>query len=550
MDSNSLSTPPRREPRAGTPCRDGAVRDERLRILLVEDSEHDWLSFRRAFQKSQVASEITCYVRAEEALQRLDTDSSSFDLVVTDHKLPGMNGLELCRELLEREVPLPLVLLTGTGTEYLAVEALKAGVDDYLIKDPIQGYLALLPVVLPDVVRKHNDRLARQRAEEALRELNATLEAQVAARTAEIRAEQEKSETILRSVGDAIVMVDLEMRAQYVNDAFIALTGYTAGEVMGQSHVDLLAGEVMAEQSRQSLRLALDKGEVWQGEVTARRKDGRTYEAALTIAPMRDAAGRLVGYVSSHRDISRFKDLDRARSRFITNISHELRTPVANMKLYVHLLRKGMSAEKTERYIEVVSEQVERLEHLIQDILEMTELDSGQAMKAWEPVSLPTVISDTVIRYQSQAEAAGLALIAMPVPPDLPAVKGDQSRLAQALGELVENAVIFTPTGGRVIIEAGAVEEEGQRWVTVAVRDTGPGISPEEQERVFDRFYRGSLAESGHVPGTGLGLSFVEEIMRAHGGRVTVDSEEGQGSTFTLWLRSVPISAEESVAAR
>ena len=550
MDSNSLSTPPRREPRAGTPCRDGAVRDERLRILLVEDSEHDWLSFRRAFQKSQVASEITCYVRAEEALQRLDTDSSSFDLVVTDHKLPGMNGLELCRELLEREVPLPLVLLTGTGTEYLAVEALKAGVDDYLIKDPIQGYLALLPVVLPDVVRKHNDRLARQRAEEALRELNATLEAQVAARTAEIRAEKEKSETILSSVGDAIVMVDLEMRAQYVNDAFIALTGYTAGEVMGQSHVDLLAGEVMAEQSWQSLRLALDKGEVWQGEVTARRKDGRTYEAALTIAPMRDAAGRLVGYVSSHRDISRFKDLDRARSRFITNISHELRTPVANMKLYVHLLRKGMSAEKTERYIEVVSEQVERLEHLIQDILEMTELDSGQAMKAWEPVSLPTVISDTVIRYQSQAEAAGLALIAMPVPPDLPAVKGDQSRLAQALGELVENAVIFTPTGGRVIIEAGAVEEEGQRWVTVAVRDTGPGISPEEQERVFDRFYRGSLAESGHVPGTGLGLSFVEEIMRAHGGRVTVDSEEGQGSTFTLWLRSVPISVEESVAAR
>jgi PAS domain S-box-containing protein len=664
MDSNSLSTPPRRE------------RDDRLRILLIEDSEHDWLSFRRAFQKSQVASEITCCVRAEEALQRLDTDSSSFDLVVTDHKLPGMNGLELCRELLEREVPLPLVLLTGTGTEYLAVEALKAGVDDYLIKDPSQGYLALLPVVLPDVVRKHNDRLARRRAEaalreseerlrllvqnmpviidavdaqgnmvlwnrecervtgygadeiignpramellyldserlervtaevaehtadfrdlewdikckdgsvktvswanisnqvpipgwaqwavgvditerkraeEALRELNATLEAQVAKRTAEIRAEKEKSETILHSVGDAIVMVDLEMRIQYVNDAFIALTGYTAEEVMGQPHMDLLAGEVMAEQSRQSLRLALDKGEVWQGEVTARRKDGRTYEAALTIAPMRDAAGRLVGYVSSHRDISRFKDLDRARSRFITNISHELRTPVANMKLYVHLLRKGMSAEKTERYMEVVSEQVERLEHLIQDILEMTGLDSGQAINAWEPVSLPTVISDAVTRYQSQAEAADLALIAMPVPPDLPAVKGDQSRLAQSLGELVENAVIFTPTGGRVIIEAEAVEEGGQRWVTVAVRDTGPGISPQEQERVFVRFYRGSLAESGHVPGTGLGLSFVEEIMRAHGGRVTVDSEEGQGSTFTLWLRSVPISVEESVAAR
>ena len=155
MNANSISTP--------------------LRILLVEDSEHDWLAFRRAFQKSQVASEITRYARAEEALERLRADAASFDLVVTDYKLPGVSGLELCQELLEREVPLPLVILTGTGSEHLAVEALKAGVDDYLIKDPDQGYLDLLPVVLPDVVRKHGDRLARQRVEKALRQRNREL---------------------------------------------------------------------------------------------------------------------------------------------------------------------------------------------------------------------------------------------------------------------------------------------------------------------------------------------------------------------------------------
>jgi signal transduction histidine kinase/PAS domain-containing protein len=141
-----------------------------LRILLVEDDEHDWLAFRRAFQKSQVRGEITRYVRAEEALERLGADTASFDLVVTDHKLPGMTGLELCRELLDREVPLPLVLLTGAGTEHLAVEALKTGIDDYMIKDPDRGYLDLLPLVLPDAVQKHKDRLARRQAEEALQE--------------------------------------------------------------------------------------------------------------------------------------------------------------------------------------------------------------------------------------------------------------------------------------------------------------------------------------------------------------------------------------------
>jgi signal transduction histidine kinase len=89
-----------------------------------------------------------------------------------------------------------------------------------------------------------------------------------------------------------------------------------------------------------------------------------------------------------------------------------------------------------------------------------------------------------------------------------------------------------------VTVETSTVEAEGQRWVTVAVRDTGPGISPEEQERIFDRFYRGSLTESGHVPGTGLGLSMVPEIVRAHGGRVTVESQLDEGSTFRVWLPS------------
>ncbi len=176
MDSNSPSTP--------------------LRILLVEDNEYDWLAFRRAFKKSRVASQITRCVRAEEALEWLDDDSSAgpgaFDLVVADYKLPGMTGLELCRELLKNEVPLPLVLLTGGGTEHLAVEALKAGVDDYMIKDPDRGYLNLLPLVLPDVVQKYEDRLARRRAEKTLKEHLERLEETVEDRARELREAQDR----------------------------------------------------------------------------------------------------------------------------------------------------------------------------------------------------------------------------------------------------------------------------------------------------------------------------------------------------------------------
>ncbi len=154
---------------------------ENLRILLVEDNHHDQIAFRRAFkmaeEDAEMSADITICTRAEEALARLDevtleTEAHAgtvpFDLIVADHKLPGMSGLDLCKTLLSHDIPVPLVILTGRGSESLAVEALKVGVEDYIIKDPDRGYLALLPVVLSDVVRKYEDRLARERAEAAL----------------------------------------------------------------------------------------------------------------------------------------------------------------------------------------------------------------------------------------------------------------------------------------------------------------------------------------------------------------------------------------------
>ncbi len=157
-----------------------------LRVLLVEDDKHDRTAFRRAFQRSELSFEITECERAEEALKRLRTDASLFDLVVIDHGLPGISGLDLCKELLDEKVPLPLVLLTGRGSEELAVAALKAGVDDYIIKDSGMGYLDLLPAVLPDVVGKHGDRIARKQAEEALRKAHDELERLVEERTAKL----------------------------------------------------------------------------------------------------------------------------------------------------------------------------------------------------------------------------------------------------------------------------------------------------------------------------------------------------------------------------
>ncbi|MBN1848427.1 MAG: PAS domain S-box protein [Deltaproteobacteria bacterium] len=137
-----------------------------LHILLVEDSEHDVLSFRTALQKGRADVNLAIYSRAEDALDRLSADAKNFDLIVTDYKLPGMSGLELCRELKENNISLPILLLVGTDKNGIATEALKIGVDDYLVKDPAQGYLDKLPIMLFDTVRKHIHRMASKNFDE------------------------------------------------------------------------------------------------------------------------------------------------------------------------------------------------------------------------------------------------------------------------------------------------------------------------------------------------------------------------------------------------
>ncbi len=172
---------------------------------------------------------------------------------------------------------------------------------------------------------------------------------------------------------------------------------------------------------------------------------------------------------------------------------------------------------------------------LVEDILETLALDSGKGAEVWAPVSVTEVIRAVQDRYQHQAQAAELTLEAVSVP-DLPLTYGDEARLTQALGELVENAVVFTPPGGRVTIRT---DLEDDRWITVAVEDTGPGMPEEDMGHLFERFFRGHLAESGHTAGVGLGLPIARQIAEAHGGEITVRSTEGRGSIFTLRLRAV-----------
>ena len=368
----------------------------------------------------------------------------------------------------------------------------------------------------------------RKLAEQLLQQRATDLEAAV-------RSEQERSAIILRSVKDAIALSDLTYRIVYVNPAFTQLSGYSAEEALGQPARLVLNGRVPPPIWR-SLQGAIVDCTVWEGELQLKRKDGTVYDAAVLVAPVRDGHGKLIGYVSSHRDITQAKRLEESRRRFVTNISHELRTPVTNIKLYTELLNRHFDSSRRERYFATLNDQIERLENIIQNSLEIVYLEDEQKELHRETIHWEMLSESLQTRLQPQAAEKNITLRFAPQIAQLPPIIGDPQRISQAIYELIHNAISFTPVGGQVDVAGQVKQEQSLHYLTLSVSDNGPGIAPTEQARVFDRFYRGRQAESAQIPGTGLGLSMVTLIAQAHNGRLTLHSHPGEGSTFTLWF--------------
>jgi PAS domain S-box-containing protein len=388
-------------------------------------------------------------------------------------------------------------------------------------------------IVLRDITR-------RKQVEAALRELNTTLEAQVVSRTMAILAEKEKIETIVSSVKDALLLTDLHLDIQYVNKAFTTFTGFKAEEIVNRNIGSMGKGSIL-EDIHKSIVAYLGNGDSWQGEMTSQGKDGRTYDVDLFIAPVKNLSGTVIGYVSSHQDISQRKSLERVKTQFITNISHELRTPVSNIKLYTSLLKENRRRDKRETYLQVIEKQSARLEKLIKRFFEIGQLESDLGAENWKQISLLQLIKPLSVQFQDRVQNANLALEIKPLTEPLPPVNGYPNRIKQAVAELIDNAINFTPAGGKIIVQAESKKTPSGQWVIVSVQDNGPGIPEDEKASIFDRFYRGKIAESGHISGTGLGLAIVKEIVESHHGTVTVDSRKGEGAVFELWL---PAAAE------
>jgi PAS domain S-box-containing protein len=262
-----------------------------------------------------------------------------------------------------------------------------------------------------------------------------------------------------------------------------------------------------------------------------------------SLAPVKMQDGELLGYVAVFRDITREQQADKASSAFISTISHELRTAMTSIKVYVELLAVGgagnVSPQQSE-FLNIISANTERMVSLVNNLVTVSAMEQGPIRVEARRVDMGRVIDDAVQAIRSQAEEAELS-VAVNLASDLSPVKGDPQHLRQIMDNLLDNAVRYTPLRGRITVWAaeaklGDGDGESQDYVMVSVRDTGVGIAPEEHGRIFEKYYRVENPLSEQAGGFGMGLAIVKTLVEAHGGRIWVESEVGVGSTFSFTI--------------
>jgi two-component system phosphate regulon sensor histidine kinase PhoR len=248
---------------------------------------------------------------------------------------------------------------------------------------------------------------------------------------------------------------------------------------------------------------------------------------SANVSPLKSDDGKMCGIVAVLRDITKRKEIDEAKSNFISTVSHELRTPLTAIKNAVSIIETSDAIDGIlQRFVIIANRNIDRLERLINEILAFSKLETGKMEMTFEPVDLRSLSYEIIANIQELAKQKSIE-IKEKIPDGLPKAYADPHRLEQVLTNILDNAIKFTPENGRITIEARFVNSNSN-YLEVSVSDTGIGIALEDQQRIFDRFERATLYNKG----VGLGLAIAKRIIDDHNGKIWVESESGKGSKF------------------
>lgn len=488
------------------------------RVVIVDDEEGILALLRRVLRSA--GREVEIFASPLHALPAIRREQP--DVVVTDLHMPGMGGPEFIRELRsEFGDRIGIIVITAFPALIADADAVADGVGAYLRK-PFTD-LELLRSTVSEVIEAARRRAAARGAEEPADRLAAS-EAR-----RQHRASRSRADAVLHSISDGIVVFDGCGRVQQLNPPAAALLGCGAEECLGRALRELAIDpglrDALAAPAAGSRRVALDRGR--------RVVDVRT-------VPLVAAGGGDAGAFAVLADVTAEVRVQELKHHYLNVVAHELRTPLTALASFAAVLGRGPPAPEPRQreVLRAMEGQLLRLERQIDKLLALADLERGDAA-AREPFPLADAVDEALLSCRGAAEEKGVALDADAVEPSWLAL-GDGDDLRRALAEVVENAIKFTPPGGRVAIGAA---REGDT-LAVRVRDDGIGVAPDHHETIFLGFRQLEDPLTRAHQGTGLGLCLARRMAEASGGTLTVESAPGAGSTFTLRLPVAPAVEE------
>jgi len=489
-----------------------------IKILHLEDDGLDAELIAARLRRDALPLEILRVVGHDDYRHALET--GRFDLILADYSLPGFDGLSALRMAREVAPDTPFLMLSGILGEDVAIESLKLGATDYILKHRLDR---LAPAVRR-ALTEARERVQRRKAEAALRQ------------------SERMHRLTLDSVQDyAILTIDIDGRIATSNAGAAKVLGYRESELVGlPTRVLFTPEDVEAGVPRRELARAGARGAPGDDERWHVRKDGSTFWGSGLVTPLLDEGGMLRGYTKVVRDMTERKraeeallEADRRKDEFLAMLAHELRNPLSAINNAAELSRhRGISPDQVAGTREIIANQVKHLTRLVDDLLDVSRITLRKVRLKPSPGDLAAILTRAVEATSASFSERGHDLKVALGPGPLP-IEGDPTRLEQVFVNLLTNAGKYTEPGGKIELAAG---REGETLV-VRVRDSGIGIDPGMLARVFDLFAQVDRSLDRTQGGLGIGLTIAKRLVEMHGGTIDAASEgPGLGSEFTVRL--------------